>query len=118
MSNIAWPAGVPSTMETWAESDVDVLIRTAAEAGPAKVRRRYTGVVSTVDCGITLTLAQWAILRTWWRVDLQQGALPFAMPDPSAGGAERGFRFAEPPAVSDAGPLAVGVSLKLERRGG
>lgn len=114
---VAWPGGVPYCFDGWSETEADTVIRTETEAGPMKMRRRYTGVVSQIQASCVLTLAQYRAFRTWLRTDVQQGSLPFILPDPTDNNTPREFRFLEPPRVSSAGPVAVSISVSMERRG-
>lgn len=114
---VNWPGDVPGYADSWSEEDVDVVLRTENEAGPVKMRLRYTGISTKVQLTMGMTLAQFDALRRFFRVDLRRGTVPFLFQDPTAGYAVKEFRMMKPPVSSNDGPLGVRVSMEWERKG-
>ncbi len=54
-----------------------MLLETQMDAGPAKVRRRYTAAVTPGSGTITVSVTQLATFQTFVRTDCLGGALPF-----------------------------------------
>jgi hypothetical protein len=81
-----WPTTLPQLLEAagYARSAADVTLRTAMDAGPAKVRRRFSAGPQPVSGRITLTDAQLATFHAWFRDSLLGGALRFSWTDPDS----------------------------------
>jgi hypothetical protein len=122
MPNATWPATLPDSFEvdSYNEAEADSLIRSQVDAGPAKVRRRFSGNVRPVQGRMTLTSEQLNTLRTFFRTTLAMGALPFDwhehLPDGVDNGTAATFRFVEKPkyAPKDTGGPYYTVDLSLE----
>lgn len=112
----SWPASLPSALlvRGYSESLPDVTLRTQMDAGPAKVRRRFTAGVRPVSGRQVMTAAQVAALRTFYETTLLGGSLRFSWREPRAGDATVEFRFTEPPQWSGMEPGLFDVSLSLE----
>lgn len=80
--------------DTRIESDVD--------AGPTKVRSRYTDGVDQYTCSIDIGFSDVAVLKNFWKVTLSNGTRTFAYNDPFSGTPAE-FRFASAPRVSPLG---------------
>lgn len=93
-----WPAGLPQTPDTQGqvEKPADLLLRTQMDAGPAKVRRRYTAGVRPFNCTFFMTKAQVATLETFYVTTLTGGADAFDWAHPRTGVTES-WRFVAPP---------------------
>jgi hypothetical protein len=116
MSNPTWPVSLPQRplVQGFSEQAPDTLIRTQMEAGPPKVRRRFTAGIRTMGLQLHLTSEQVETLDGFHDATLQGGALAFDWVHPRTGSAIT-CRFAEPPGYA---PIARGrlwtASLKLE----
>ena len=98
MSEITWPASLPqeSLVEGFSEQAPNTLIRSQMEAGPAKVRRRFTSGPRNFDCQLYLSPAQVDALDAFYVSTLAGGALSFDWKHPRTQAAVT-FRFVEPP---------------------
>ena len=85
---IQWPKDLPQDFLT--HNLEDNLIRTKMDAGPDKVRRRFS--VPRNFFTIALTAAQCDVLRTFYEADCERGAQVF-----SWGG--QTYRFLAPPRI-------------------
>ena len=118
MANPSWPTTLPDIQYPGASSGYhrtadSGVIHTKMDAGPVKMRRRFTAVRETVDLQIDMTSGQLADLKTFYRDTLSK-VLPFDWIDhytrePAT------YRFVSPYTVT---PLAtdmwkVGLSLEL-----
>lgn len=93
----SWPVSLPSLeLDGYAETAPDVVLRSQMDAGPAKVRRRFTAGVRPIAGQVTLTAAQTATLDAFYVTDLAGGATPFDWTHPRTGAACV-MRFTEPP---------------------
>ncbi len=116
MTNIVWPASLPQEPLTqgFSEQAPSTAIRSQMEAGPPKVRRRFTAGVRNIECQLRLTPAQVDTLDAFFGSTVAGGALPFDWKHPRGGTAVT-FRFVEPPSYT---PVARGTlwqaSLRLE----
>ncbi|MCA3519370.1 MAG: hypothetical protein IOC87_04145 [Rhodobacter sp.] len=102
-----WPPGLPQATEIdeYAETLPTLAIRTDMDAGPAKVRRRYSAGPVRWQGSLLLTQAETVTLEAFWRTTLGGGALAFAWQHPRLGTAAT-MRFTEPPAFRHvSGPL-------------
>ena len=79
---VDWPTSLGSMRLPATEARSNALIRTAMDAGPAKVRRRYTGVVRTIKWKVRWTRTQYNTFLTFFVANLDEGALPFNYTDP------------------------------------
>lgn len=111
-----WPITLPQALliNGYAEAPANTSLRTAMDAGPAKVRRRFTAGVRPISGQIIVTTAQLAILKTFYNITSQSGALRFNWNDPldSTTGVE--MRFAAEPNWVPISGSKFQVSLDLE----
>jgi hypothetical protein len=111
-----WPASLPQFVltEGFEESPPDVLLRTEMDAGPAKVRRRFTAGVRPLKAVIVCSSAQVTTLETFFAAALASGALPFDWVHPRTQAATS-FRFVRPPSIApERGGKYWRVGLDLE----
>jgi hypothetical protein len=112
----SWPASLPQRplADGFSETPPNLLVRSAADFGPAKARRRATAGVTKLKAAFRLSPAQLATFRTFFAADLQGGALTFSWTHPVTGAVDA-FRIVPPPTIE---PIAAGmawrVSLDLE----
>jgi len=114
MAALLWPATLPACAETWEEKAQPVTVRTNMDAGPPKVRRRFTRTLRTVRVGFTVDHAQAMALREFFEVDTQGGVLEHQFRHPFRDTVES-FRFMEAPTISSAGALACAISCAWEQ---
>lgn len=112
----AWPGTLPQQV-SWVNyegSPRDGRVRTNMDAGPPKMRRRYTAGIKTIKCGQeALTKTQISTLTTFYETTLSMGTLAFDWVDPITQAAAS-LRFAEKPVWHGAGSDAFNVTYSLE----
>lgn len=111
----AWPASLPQTpaWETNQETPPELALRTQMDAGPAKLRRRFTAGARDFSLQLRLVAAQVATLDNFFINTLAGGTLPFDWLHPRTSAAVQ-FRFKSPPGYSELGGTVYQVSLELE----
>lgn len=78
---VIWPATLPiPSLDGYSLESGDPTVRTDMDAGPARVRRRFTAAPDSASLGFVLTDAQMAAFRAFWDGDIQQGAAWFSVP--------------------------------------
>lgn len=93
-----WPASLPQNQFlNLTDQRQDARVRTKMDAGPAKMRRRFTAAVRTVVAPILLDGTQRQAFDSFWINDTQEGSLSFSWSDPATD-ANVNFRFVAPPA--------------------
>ncbi|HET6805328.1 MAG TPA: hypothetical protein VFH59_07815 [Frateuria sp.] len=117
MPNATWPASLPPPQANSgaAYQPASNVVRSNMDAGVAKVRRRFTAVVTPFNCSLKLTQAQYETLIDFYENTLQD-ALPFDWTDFRTGQAAS-YRFIQRPsgAFLDRSINRWKVSLQLER---
>ncbi len=108
-----WPDTLPQVFiqSGYQETLPEVAIRTQMDAGPAKVRRRFTVQVVPIKGQMRLTSAQKSYLETFFNVTLAGGSLAFTFPHDGS----VILRFTKPPAISPAGGLNYVADMDLEQ---
>jgi hypothetical protein len=111
-----WPGTLPAKPldEGYSEDVPNTLVRTEMDAGPAKVRRRFTAGVRKFNVSFILTTAQIATLDTFFVTDTNAGADQFTWDHPRTE-VTGSFRFISPPKYSSAGGTHWKVSFQLEK---
>lgn len=99
----SWPTSLPQRplIEGYQETPPNVLLRTQMDAGPAKVRRRFTAGVRIYSVAYLLTSTQLTTLDSFFVSDCKHGSVSFTWPHPRTG-ANITVRFLEPPQYSSA----------------
>lgn len=115
MSNPIWPASLPQDPYQDGPSiePASNALRTQMDAGPAKMRRRYTAVPETVKFNLILSESEWATLDTFVRITIQD-VLPFDWKDFTTGAAAT-YRFTKRPTRTWYGDDLWTVSFELEK---
>lgn len=95
---VSWPSTLPDDVliEGYREQPPKNVIRTQMDQGPAKVRRRSTTGPRMLRVSLDLTRAQVDTLDSFFRTDLEDGALRFDWTHPRTQAAVQ-MRFVEPP---------------------
>jgi len=111
-----WPVStLPKPLAgSYQETPPVLALRTEMDAGPAKVRRRFTAGVRPVSFRLIMTKAQVAILEAFYLEDCSGGAIAFDWPHPRTA-AESSWRFVEPPTFAHLNGLYYSVSVSLEQ---
>ena len=114
MTTVAWPATLPDCLESWEETERPSVIRTAMDAGPPKVRRRFTAPMREIRCTMNLRRDQYLAFRDFFDVTCGQGVNWHTFTHPYTGAVES-FRFVEPFVIQSMSALAVVVSMTWEQ---
>ena len=111
----AWPSSLPDYVlqQGHSEALANVTNRSQMDAGPAKVRRRFTAGPRTVNAIVRLTTAQTQTLDTFHETTLVGGSLAFDWVLPRTQ-TVTSFRFMSPPEYRPVGPGIWDATLKLE----
>ena len=114
MASFIWPVTLPQLPDIGLqETAPDLVLRTEMDAGPAKVRRRFTAGVREFRTTVSpLTAAQVQTLDDFFVNDLT-GVLPFDWQIPRSGATVE-MRFVEPPRYDAIDPTFYRASLSLE----
>lgn len=82
-----WPLTLPQSflVDSLQEEPGDNVVTSQNEAGPKKTRQRYTAVEDPISGSMLLTIAQYAIFKTFFQETISHGAVAFNMPDPHGG---------------------------------
>jgi hypothetical protein len=112
----AWPGTLPTAPEGpgYQEQAPNVSIRTEMDAGPPKLRRRYTAGIRTFTFSWLLSKTQVATLDTFFVTTLQGGSLSFDGLNHPRTGAATTWRFVAPPTYSYLGPDAWRCQTQVE----
>ncbi len=115
MSNPVWPASLPQRVDRqgYRELPPETTIRTEMDAGPAKVRRRFTAGVRDFRVQLRLDGSQTTTLDDFYLQSCAGGAQPFDWVHPRTQAAAT-FRFAAPPVYSYLGGDYWQARLDLE----
>jgi hypothetical protein len=89
-------AAVTPSQLGFSETPPDILLRTKMDAGPVKVRRRYTAGVRIIRFSVDLTQAQVALLDTFFITACLSGSVAFTWVHPRTS-ASLTVRFTRPP---------------------
>lgn len=110
-----WPASLPQvlTVESYREQPPDVVLRTQMDAGPDKVRRRFTAGIRPVQGQIWCTKTQVATLDAFYVTTLLGGSLPFDWQN-SRTLTAASLRFRKPPTYEPDHKDLYRVGLELE----
>lgn len=90
-----WPSTLPPLRLPVQQSSQDQTLRTSMDAGPQKVRRRFTASSRYYTIPLRLTGADRQTLDTFFNDTLKGGSLEFDMIDPTTDQTEQ-FRFMGP----------------------
>ena len=87
MATVDWPVALPPAPmpRGYTEQPPKLTIRTEMDAGPAKVRRRFSAGVRPLSCIWTMDDAQLATLDAFFTVTLEGGAKRFNARHPRTG---------------------------------
>lgn len=111
-----WPGTLPQEFLQRGASETapNLIIRTNMDAGPAKVRRRFTAEVRPIQGNLLLTTAQVATLDTFFVTTVKGGSLAFDWVNQRTAASES-FRFVGIPTYTKMSGDFYEVTLKLEQ---
>jgi hypothetical protein len=111
-----WPATLPQLplIQGASEKPPETTIRTNMDAGPAKVRGRFSAGVRPWKMQLVLTTAQVAILDDFYVSTLSGGANRFTWVNPRTTSSAE-FRFTAPPEYVPLGGGRYTVAMQLEQ---
>lgn len=116
MPNATWPNTLPAYMQEggYQEKFQDQKLESQMEAGPAKLRRRFTKTIRFIGAQMLMTQAQVTDFETFYYTTLKGGTLPFDWVHPRTRSSTT-FRFRNPsPSYSVTGGVNVLVTFTLE----
>lgn len=112
-----WPVTLPQSVswQGYTRRIQDTRLRTPMDAGPPKLRSKYTAHIVEHDLPVVyFTKAQWVLLEAFYVTTLQQGTQTFEWTDPISG-ATVNYRFKAPPTPGAMlGPDTIPCTLQLE----
>lgn len=84
MTDITWPTTLPQVLRLDGQKakHKSNVIRTEMDAGPVKIRRRYTVSEKLFEGSIIVTETQRETLENWYTNTIGDGTLRFVMKDP------------------------------------
>lgn len=82
-----WPANLPQypLSDGFQETMPQLSLRTPMDAGPAKVRRRFSEGVTRWSVSYPFTEAQRLAFWVFWKDEIEGGSAPYNYPDPRTG---------------------------------
>lgn len=95
---LVWPASLPQQplYDGYQEQAPNLVIRSQMDAGPPKIRQRFTAGIRTFAMRLALTKAQVATLDTFFVTTAAGGSIAFEWVHPRTG-ATVNYRFVVPP---------------------
>lgn len=113
-----WPTYLPAPLRAGYEiNPEDPILRTQMDAGPDRVRRRYTAIPSRIPVSWRLTEAQLALFEAWHKYEALDGAAWFTVSLVNGLGFQSmEARFAKPPKKALLSGTNWEVSAELEVR--
>jgi hypothetical protein len=110
-----WPATLPQRplTEGYVNTFGEGSARTDMDAGPPKVRKRFTATVDKLQMSFLLDATQVATLRAFFATDCAYGAVPFVFADPVSGASQR-LAFSGRPSISARSGTQFVASLELD----
>ena len=98
-----WDVGLPQKQfRGISESWNDGLARSKMDAGPPKVRLRFTAEVRDINIPIVLTAAEKATFTSFYENTIARGSLPFDWTDPDDDSTTISYRFKSRPVLTKA----------------
>lgn len=111
----AWPGNLQPypLVADYEESAPDTMLRTEMDAGPAKLRQRFTAAARPISGSVVMkTKSELNDLDAFFVTTLKGGTLAFDWQDRN--GVTRSYRFTAPPRYTFLEPDRIKVSMKLE----
>lgn len=115
MASSTWPISLPQyVLEGYTETPQDGSIRSDVDAGPPKIRRRFTAIRTSFECRMVLTSEQVQTLTDFYISTLQMGSLKFDFYHPRTSSFVE-MRFMSAPAFTHMAGNLYDVTLSLEK---
>lgn len=113
-----WPANLPAPLRRGYEiNPEDPILRTQMDAGPDRVRRRFTAIPSRIPVSWRFTEAQFALFEAWHKLEALDGAAWFTVSLSNGLGFQAvEAQFTKPPKKVLLGGANWEVSAELEVR--
>lgn len=113
-----WPANLPAPLRSGYEiNPEDPILRTQMDAGPDRVRRRFTAIPSRIPVSWRFTEAQLALFEAWHKHEALDGAAWFTISLANGLGiSAMEARFTKPPKKPLLSGMNWEVSAELEVR--
>ncbi len=116
MTNPTWPLSLPQLVDVanFARNSSNNVIESQVDAGPAKIRRRFTVKSKLLVVNLDMTADQYNTFEDFFEVGCLSGAQPFTWVDPISQ-ATATFRFRlPPPQLTALDPNFFRLQLNLE----
>ena len=112
-----WPTTLPQEprIDSSFETPPNLLSRTEMDAGPAKIRKRFTSGARKFEAGYHFTPEMMTAWEDFYENYISDGALSFTYPHPRKWGTFIEVRLTEPPQYKHLGAGCYDVGLKLEK---
>lgn len=113
-----WPTYLPAPLRNGFEiNPEDPILRTQMDAGPDRVRRRFTAIPSRLPVSWKFTEAQLALFEAWHKLSMLDGSAWFTVNLPNGLGVSAlDARFTKPPKKALLSGKNWNVSAELEVR--
>lgn len=110
-----WPTSLPQKFleNGFSETLAPTVLRSDNDAGPPKVRQRFTASFDQISGAMHITAAQRVTLTDFYKNTLAGGSKTFLFDDPFDG-TEREYRFVNPPEYAPLGGDVIAVRLSWE----
>lgn len=119
MATPTWPPALNHYCDrgAWKFDPGDPTARTDMDAGPQRIRNRFSRSVPTLSARISFEAWEFDVFKAFWRIDLNNGASWFTMPVYEGGSyVEREVRLLGTWDAAEAGYLRSSVPVTLEIR--
>lgn len=112
---ISWPTQLQDKLssDNFTYNIGETKIRSDMDIGPAKVRRRFTRAIDTLNCSIQLKYQDFLILRNFHEVTLNGGVNEFEYEHPFTHEMAV-FRMVVPPSMSPIGSGGVMFNVSMQ----
>ena len=110
-----WPSTLPQYLDVDGFSNTfqKGTIRSSIDAGPPKVRRRFSATTENITGSITIDKTQYSTLIDFYKNTLYEGTLTFTWIHPITGNTVS-MRFVQPPEIAPMNSLYFKATLTLE----
>lgn len=99
-----WPLTLQQKMgsDSFSYTPGDTVLKSDVDAGPSKLRSRYTDGVDQYSCTIQIDIDLVNTFKTFYKTTLGNGTRTFGFLDPFSNSTEE-FRFESPPEITPLG---------------
>jgi hypothetical protein len=112
-----WPATLPQepSETSFKETPPDLIVRSEMDAGPDKVRKRYTAGVRLFEVEYLFLPDQMTAWESFYENEISDGVLPFTYPHPRKWGTTISVRLRDVPQYKHEGAGVFRLTLNLEQ---